>query len=533
MEKRNIWRYGRWLLLAALAAIVGCQSLGGLELNRALLAGMNTKSVQQSLSISLHVEPEAGKETDEYTKAMIDELNATKLELQSVKMESQERMSIKGQLTVQKGTVPFHILATPEQFLLKVDGVSRTIVVPVGFNSLSDSGSSDDLFQKMRKQVMAKYKEKGIDTSIASLIVNNLPNPKQIGVSSTTETIHNEQVSVYKLDASLTGSELLPLAKTFIRSLLKDEQAVKKLVGELYDVLWPVIEPYAKNGELANMLPLGTPMYGDPMGHVMESIIETASDKELAVDMIHTFIKQGLYFALIGVDSAQKTKEGPFGEVFNDNTKVSAKLSFDRNLDLRKSELEFSIRPQSGFDGVSSIKLNIRSESWDHNKPVKADALELGANPFVFERYNGFDGLLESADPNSIVGQWLAERQYDYPELLTLYIPVAASPEEATASDAYIEDGIAYAPVERIADFTGSSVEYDKDVVTVTDAWGTVIRLMVNDKQAEIDGESYEMDGTVRKHGDTVYVPCRFIVEELGASVWYDEYGGELSIWME
>lgn len=530
MKTQHIRRFGKWLLLAFVAALVGCQSLGGLELNRALLNGMDTQSLQQSATVSLHLELDPDKQPSEAGQAMTELLNGAKLELQSIKTENRERMSMQGQLTLAKGNIPFQLFVDEDQMVLKADGLSRTIVVPIGENG--SAAAAEDMFLDARKQLLTSYKEKGIDKSVASLIVNNLPNPKDISVISTNETIHNEQVGVYKLETNVKGSEMVPLAKTFLRNLTKDDETFKQLIGQLYDVLWPIIEPYLKDGTLEQSLPSAVPGTGDEIGPVIESVIDAASDKELAVDMLHTLVKQGLFIALIGVDSLQKSEEEPMLTLFGDDTNVNAKLYFDRNLNLRKSELELAVKSlPDNADGVKAVQLKMETENWDRNKPVKSDVLEPGANPYVVGEDGSAIDLFEAVDPESLLGQLLAEQGggMNSQPLQLFYIPVADRGDAEHAS-AYIEEGTSYAPLDLIAEKMGASVTADGGAITVTAPDGTVVNLAVDSREATVDGQTVEMDGTVRLEGGVVYVPCRFVAEQLGGYVWFSEETAEIAI---
>lgn len=522
IKKSKVRRLGMWLMLVVLLMAAGCQSLGGLDLNRALLSGMDTTSLQQSASISLHLKQDPNTMPDERSKAMIELLHDASLELSQIKMESRERVSVKGQLKLSKGAIPFEMFGGPDQIVIKVEGANKAIVLPYGLNDMGGSKEADLAFKDIRDQLLKSYKEKGIDKLISSFIVNNLPNPKTINVLSMNESIHGEQVNVYKLETTLNGTEMIPLLKTFLRNMTKDDANFKQLVGQLYDVLWPVVEKHLKNDELLGE----SPMLERIPDHtaLLDSILDAASDRELAIDIIHTTLKELLFAGMIGIDTLNRSEDNPLKAVLNDKTYVNTKLYFDRTFNLRKSEVELSVTPQGiASAGIASVQVKMQSETWDINKPVKADVLEPGASPFLIEQGAPNEELSELIDPNSLLGQLLEAQRPSIPEpeLDMFYIPV----EDKNSPDltgAYIEDGIAYAPLELLAEELYADIAYDGDQVTLTDPWGS-IRFTIGSKEADVDGELLEMDGTVRLHGDVVYVPCRFVAEWLGAGVSYDE----------
>lgn len=543
-RQRNRKRYGIWLITAVLLFVAGCQSLGGLDLNRALLNGIQTTSMQQSATVSLHIKPDPNNPPDEPTQAMIDLLNDAALVLEQIKLESPERLSVKGHLALSKGSIPFQLFADERQMIAQVDGAKQMIVFPYdpsGQDGLNGSEEMTRAFFDMRDEWMKKSKEKGLDKAIASFIVHNLPNPKSISVVSKPETIRGEQVDVYKLETTVSGTEMIPLLKTFLRNMTKDEAAFKQLVGQLYDVVWPIVEPELKralgqqaaDGEYSEY-PLFPALPGG--NGVVASLVDAASDRELAIDMIHTTLKELMFIAMIGVDSLDRTEDSPLREVLHDNTYVNAKLSFDRSLQLRKSEVELSVSPK-GADtgGIAAVQIKLQTEAWDINKPVKADVLSPGPSPFIFDASEGGE-LSELVDPSSLLGQLLETQRSLRPDPVepmseTLQIPLQDkdSPE---LIGAYIENGVAYAPLWLLTDNLFADMSRDGDHITVVDAVGE-IGFTVGSNVADVDGDPIEMDGTVRVHGDVVYVPCLIVVQWLGAYAWVDEEAQAVSITLD
>ncbi|WP_158289370.1 copper amine oxidase N-terminal domain-containing protein [Paenibacillus flagellatus] len=488
-------------------------------MNRALVAGMDTNSMQQSVTVSLHMKADPFKLSEE-AKAMIELWNDAKLDIRSMKMESWDRMSLQGQLTLAKGVIPFQAyMSGEERLVLKVEGLSRAIVIP-----LTEPDGSTTAFTALTDKLQKEYQAKGIDKSMASLIVSNLPNPKTIKVTSGSETIHNENVNVYKLETSLDGTELVPLAKTFIRNLTKDDDNFKRFIGELYDVLWPVLKPYLEKDAMPSAMlpesPLGASL-GDKLGGLKESLMEAASDKELAVDIIHNTAKQILYFALIGIDSASRSEEPAIQTMLSKQTQVKARLAFDQSLNLRKSDLELTIpAPDGGKEGITAIQFNVQSETWDRNKPVKADVLDAGQTPFVMGQGRSPFELLEEVDPESLLGQLIAfEKKQNEPKVVN--IPLH-SLEQYAPDGAYMRDGVSYIPLDELASYLDADVVYKDDSITITGIWDTIIELASGSSEAIVDGEAYEMDGVVIKQGERYDVPLRFVAEQLYCEVFYD-----------
>ena len=529
--KRQLFHYGKWLILAVLAIVIGCQPVGGLNLNKALLNGMNTTSLQQSTAITLEITEDPNNPPDESVKQVIALLNGLKLEIPEIKMERPERISMKGQLVLPLGNVPFHIFMTTEQIVFQMEGLTKTVVFPLGMPEADESDAFGQLMVKLYEEYMAKYQEKGIDKTMSELIVNNLPNPKNIKVSQGSDTVRGFIVDGYKVQATISLNEALPLLKQYLRNLAADEETLKLLIGQMYDLFWPVLEPYWKDGSLKQTLGLGSES-GDIENALFDSIFESLSDRELAIDMIHTTLKELMYIGMIGIDTMDKSNDNPLKAVLNDKSYVSAKLLFDHNLKIRKADYVISVTPQFEMNqGIQNVKVTIQEEYWDHNRTFKADELKPGNDAFVLDENASPFEMMGLIDPNSVLVQFINELQSAMPapqlpdtadSPAEFAIPVGDKDADSPLMG-YIDNGVGYAPLWLLSSQMGAYVEYDGDHVTIEDEWGTVIEVTVGSADAVIDGEPVVLDGAVHQKGEFVYVPVRAIVEALGATVTYDE----------
>lgn len=519
-----------WLLIAVMLVAAGCQAVGGLDLNRALLNDLELKSAQQNLKMTLKFKVDPSKTLDDSTKQMMEWLDNATLEMDQIKMESQEAASLKGELKLSKGSIPFHLYMGANESVLKAEGLTRTIVLPYGMSGLSGMNGAEELFTQLQQSFLEQYKEKGLDKAIASFIVNHLPNPKSINVNSLIETIRGEALSVYRVEANIAGPEMIPLAKTFLRNTTKDDAGLKSLVGQLYDAFWPIVEPILKE-EIKNSEGVMYPFEG---AAVMKSVLNAGNDRELAIDILHTTLKELAFVGLIGIDTLNHSQDESLQAVLGKNTYINSKLYYDRQFQLRKSNVLLSIGlPSDVSGGIEAIQLDMVSEIWDRNKAVKADVLEKGSNPFILDESAMYDeDATDLIDPESLLGQLSAinpapaqpEPWWKEP----LYLPLQ-SKDEQDLHGAYIEESLSYGPLHVLAEYLDASVARDGDSIFVTDAWGE-LELKVDSAELLIDGDSFELQGPVRVHGDVVYVPVRDFAEWLGAYVWFDGEGQRIGI---
>lgn len=522
-----------WLLIAVMLVAAGCQAVGGLDLNRALLNDLELKSAQQNLTMTLKFKVDPSKTLDDSTKQMMEWLDNATLEMDQIKMESQEVVSLKGQLKLSKGSIPFHLYVGANETVLQADGLNRTIVLPYGMSGLNGMDGAEELFAQLQQSFLEQYKEKGLDKAISSFIVNNLPNPKSISVNSLSETIRGESLNVYRVEANIAGSEMIPLAKTFLRNTTKDDAGLKSLVGQLYDAFWPIVEPLLKE-EIKNSEGAAYPSEG---GAVMKSVLDAGNDRELAIDILHTTLKELAFVGLIGIDTLNHSQDESLQAVLGNNTYINSKLYFDRQFQLRKSDVKLSIGlPSAVSGGIEAIQLDMVSEIWDRNQPVKADVLEKGSNPFIIDESAMYgQDAADLIDPESLLGQLGAinpapsvpaqpEPSWKEP----LYLPLQ-SKDAQDLQGAYLEDSVSYGPLPVLAEYLDASVARDGDDIIVTDAWGE-LKFKVDSAELLVDGDPFELQGAVRVHGDVVYVPVRDVAEWLGAYVWFDGEGQRIGI---
>jgi hypothetical protein len=543
LKRSTFWKYGKWLFILVLAALVGCQPVGGLDLTKALLSGSETNSLQQSATISLHFELDPKQQPDERTQAMVGLLNDARLDLQEIKMENQETVSLKGQLALAVGAIPFHISINPDQMVMKVDGVNRTIVYPLSLDDLY----GDDPAAKSIMDIINQVKEKKLDKKLESLLISNLPNLKDVNVNSVTETIHNESVGLYRVEAGLTGKDALPLVKSFIRNLTKDDKNVKQLISDLYDVLWPVVKPLIEqSGQTAELpdfsgaLPdiPGASQLNDTADSLKKALINVGDDKELAVDILHTTFKELLYFGYIMAESFQNMNDPAIRSLFGDDLKVNTKLYFDRSLNLRKSDIDISIFPTGleSNDGIKGVTLKMQTESWDVNKPVKADMLEPGANPLLLNKGADPSELFKAIDPQSTVGKLMGQMSYAQGPTQTKgaepkvqYIPIEDKAIVSSTAGYVDAAGNLFAPLPVLAMELADDVEVDGDDIYLSGAWVDVLQLTVGSDVAIVDGDEITLDGIVENINGTVYVPLE-VAEYLGGFYWFEKEKGMIGI---
>ncbi|MDF2649218.1 MAG: copper amine oxidase N-terminal protein, partial [Paenibacillus sp.] len=224
------------LLVTLLVVITGCQALGGFDVNKALVEAVVAQSMEGEGEFSLNLVIDEKASISPEQLAMLKLFENTKVNFDSIKMENNTRMSVKGSILIAKYDIPFEASVNEEQFVLKIDGGKKPIVIGTKVDS-----SSEETVPAFFTELQTKLSDGELNRSITSYFIKQLPNPSKFNVETVSEIINGETVSLHKLHSEITGKELLPLVKAFVKNVLKDDQALKELVGQLYDALYPLI----------------------------------------------------------------------------------------------------------------------------------------------------------------------------------------------------------------------------------------------------------------------------------------------------
>ncbi len=84
----------------------------------------------------------------------------------------------------------------------------------------------------------------------------------------------------------------------------------------------------------------------------------------------------------------------------------------------------------------------------------------------------------------------------------------------------YIKDDRTMVPLRFLAEEMGATVGYNEETAGITVALGeTLLELTVGEKAYSVNGEVYEMDCAAEIFEDRTFVPVRFVSESLGRAV--------------
>jgi hypothetical protein len=340
------------LIAAAMAVVAGCQSVGGVDLNQAVVNNFKVLSSEAAMNVAIELIPQASASPEQ--KAVFDKFKRIAITFNS-KTEDAQHASYDGFLTTARGKISFNIYTNGEQTVIKIEGASKPIVLNIGKTVLSSpakGSNTGDLTQSMLDMISAPLMQKSADLLplLAGYIATHVEtNPKTIQVTPVIETVHGESLGLNKLHTEISGTEAGQILQKLLASIAADEKGMKELLGSLYDVLAPEI---LKNKESLNPL-----------------VAIVISNKETAVNFLYGMVHE--YAASFAEETTAMIKTS---EMYTDQMYVKSDLYLDSGLLARKLAIEALLPAQaSNSQGLNAIKITASGERWNLNKPVKAD----------------------------------------------------------------------------------------------------------------------------------------------------------------
>ncbi|RAV10132.1 copper amine oxidase N-terminal domain-containing protein [Paenibacillus contaminans] len=530
------------LFLAALIVLSGCQAIGGLDLNKALSETFVPKAMEGSVSLVLDLDIDESQAAPEQLP-ILKLLDNVEFRFDTLKVESAERMSAAGALVVAKRNIPFTLFGDKDKVVFQVDGAKKPIVI----DSATLNGQADAVEMNTNgfvAEMLKKLSAPDLSRSIVSYLIKQLPNPSKVSVTNVSEPVHGETVSMFKLHGEVDGTQLLPLAKQFLLNMMKDDQALKELIGQVYDALQPIV---AAELEKATVVPgMGAvdtqnADYTDGIGGAFGDLLEPGTgvlaplmnglqsiwnDRETAIEVIHTEVKQVLVIATVGLASIGTEGQDTLSEVFGDTTVAAADLYFDHDLQLRKANAALTIMPKmASNDGVSAVHLTIASEFWSINGAVKADPIDTSAGSLSLTTDTKMIDVLLNLERNSAAFKLLKDDLQVTRK--QIYLSMANGEYEAGTTQPFIADDVAMAPTRFLTEKLDAQVEWNDRTrtITVTDPLtGTTILISPDSRMAKVNGVDVNMGHETMIVNDTSFVPLRFIVTTLGGKIeWVDQ----------
>ncbi|MCQ6558726.1 copper amine oxidase N-terminal domain-containing protein [Paenibacillus mendelii] len=525
------------VIMAAIMIIaVGCQAVGGVDLNQMLKQTLKVTSYEgsQTFEFKLLMEDEGLDGGSAEETAIFDLISHIKLTLDDIKVKDAANMSLKGKLELGTKSIGFSLAMNEELAVLNLEGAKKPIVLELGelassglFGEILGTDFSDGTHtegtvtavpDKAEQESLAKTGQQLIET-VAGYAIENMPNPTRLKVSPAQETVRGETVNAMHVQAELTGKEIYTWVKSYMDALVSDKEGLHEMLTTVYELI------QSQEGVLESA--------GIETESIFGSIPEEEDQKAMIDDAVDEVV-QGISDLKQEMEQAEKEDPNFIDLFFNDETYVKADLFVDSKLDIRKSVMEMSIKPtviedeeDMSFSPFKGVWMKATSEKSNVNGnviPVEAVQSKGDLTADQLSEMEGYQ-VLRQFKTDSVAYDILRNQMHISRQQIQMHPEYSYNPPIVTPA------GITLIPLRDTADRLGADLKATAKgkSITINDfATSTVIELKSGSKQAIINGKAVNWSFPVTAVDGITYVPARDFVKSLGGKVyWEDSYDDE------
>ncbi|SFA95511.1 Copper amine oxidase N-terminal domain-containing protein [Cohnella sp. OV330] len=506
MKSRGL---GMALVALLIIVLVGCQAVGGVNLNEMLTKQLDVRSSagSGSLEVQLNWDEEAIAAEDEETQRLIKLFSRIKLQLDQVRSDEKGNMNASGSLSLNDRTIPFALQIDPTTAVLTVEGAKRPLVLDAA-ELQAGAIPGEDLFPgigDMTSQV-AEQAVRDAVKQVASFVVGHLPNPPKIQAEAVQVPINGTPTDLMKVHAELNGKELGELIPVFLDSVLSDGQGVKSLIEKL--AAWVSDLPQDLK---------------DAIGIVPEDTDWTPEELTDAAQTVMDGVKE------LRDEYEEASSEEDWQQAFNEALTFKGDFYADKSLHVRKSDVEIALDASLfGEEDIPLKSLVIRTsqEAWNINEDQGLGEVKVPANAMDVEE-------LAAMKPRKLLGQ-LSANSAVYGLLkndLQIDDQSFTLSSEWGVPFASDDDGNLYLPVKETMREFGNPIAFDaarKQIRFYDEPTIQEFVLTLGSDQALVNGETVQLQSPVARLGGVSYMSADDLLGMLHATYTLtDGYDGE------
>lgn len=496
-------KIGVWVMSAALVFTAGCQPLGGLDMNQVIDNEWKTETYEASLSMALQYDMGDTSALSESEKDRLALWNGLQLNVSSLKVNGKEQtLSAKGSLSAAKLNLPFAVSLNKDGAVLTVEGANKPIAIADWrTNELTgihhELTMYDDYWLYRLKRFMEEMRvvdHREATKKAVALFAKNVPNAASLAVDRKTETIQGHTVSGHQLRFDVSGEELASLFRSSFKNIALDDQGLRELAVFIYDKFHPNLKEFD----------------------------ELFQDRQLGTEAVYTGAKAiALYLT--------SETGGAWEQELLSQTKLKMDAFVDENKQIRQWNAEIAVQSPEGLeDVIRGGKLTVRMDRWNINGDVKPDIIS-AKDAILYEDLSNEESLKQVVQPDSAFYKLLTEQLRITEKYLYFYIWPESELDETLLEPetgygnyaAYISpNNNAYVQGKELGEGLGYKAAWDPETKTLTIAGSqTEIVLQAGSATARVNGTDQSIsEPAVLKQGE-LYVPVRFVAEQLGAKV--------------
>ncbi|WP_271750150.1 stalk domain-containing protein [Cohnella sp. JJ-181] len=501
---------GLALVAMLIAVLVGCQAVGGVNLNEVLTKQLDVRSSagSGSFEIELNWDEDALAEEDAETQRLVKLFSKVKLQLDQAQSDDKGNVKASGKLSLGKGDIPFALQIDPTTVLLTVEGAKRPLLIDAGeFGEGLMPG--EDMMVPGLGDMTSKIAEEAFRDAlkqVGSYVVGHLPNPPRIQAEAVQLPINGTPTDLMKVHAELNGKELGELIPVFLDSLLSDGQGVRSLLERL--AAW------------ASDLP---PELKEALGIAPEDTDWTQEEVTQAAQELLDGVKE------LRDEYDEASREEDWQETFNESLTFKADLYADKSLHIRKSDVEIALGEGLFTEEdlpLKGVVIRTSQELWNINEDVGLGEVAAPANAMTVEELANLNPrkLLNQLSVNSVVYDVLKNDMEIDDQSFTL----SSDWGVPFASD---DDGNLYVPVKETMRQLGNPITFEaktKQIRFYDEPTVQEFVLTLGSDQALVNGEKVQLQAPVARLGGVSYMSADDLLGLLHATYTLSEgYDGE------
>ncbi|TLS53365.1 copper amine oxidase N-terminal domain-containing protein [Paenibacillus antri] len=505
-------RIGKRGLLSIAAAgsmlgLIGCEAVGGVDVNRAVADMLDVKSSEGTLSLAWEIEAESKGNAE--ADRLADVFGSGAIVVTELLQEGQGTASMEGTIELSKGDIPFRMFVDEASMVLDVEGAKQPFELEL--NGFAGAGASGMLGGDMLPGALSGEAGQTAVSEIVTYILGHVPNPERTKLGSTTATIDGQSKSLATVTAEVGFEELTELVSTAVSAMLEDEAGLKAFIGTLYDALKPSLTEMAKES-------------ADPILKI------ALNNKALAVEFLY-----GQVAAALEGFAAELEADGALGSDLTPESGATLALLLD-GAKPAGLDVGLYLEPATdAADGVGAIRIDVESRWWNANGAVKAKTIEGTAAPFPTEVKPR--ERLANVESGSLLYDILkndlriTRHSFDMIMGANASVPDGVSP--------YIKGaGTTMVPVRYVSEQLDAKVAWDGATSTITikdDVDGVTIVMKVGSKSATVNGVAQSLPEApeIVASTNSTFVPIGFITVALGGEKGWDPASGTVTITKE
>lgn len=504
---------GLLLLTLILAIAAGCQSYGGVDLNKTIKNSLMVTSSESkgSYELELHLNEETLEDYEEEEIEMLQLFSRMKLELHQAKMQDQTSMSVNGSLVLgqEEGiSIDFGVQMDEEKLVIELEDAKAPFVFDVtGMGLFEEYGIGMDVQESDSSLDDETLTQIGFDLVdvIGEYGIGNLPNPKDLNVTPVNLPIGGADTQLMRVSFTMDGDELWDWINKYVNALISDRDGLEAMVKG-------VLEIFEANPELWELL--------GEMNPIQKGVLDAPTLDDVAADAADV-IAEELEYIQEELDYINTEDRETLDLLLGDALQMKLDTYVDGKLDIRKQDFELTYSAGESFEEemllpITGFTVRASSEQWSVNGPVKADKPAAADNAVSLEEIEYGYQFLEQINEDSDLHALLTD---------TFHLNVQSY---SSFTDSYMNPPIlmpgyiAIVPVKEVADALGAETKYDPATrrVTVYDAvTDTTLVFTPGSDSVLVNGKAEVWPVPVTVIDWTTYVPARKLAEALGAEI--------------